>query len=144
MKRIVKFLTAGVALFTISTFSLTPPSVGVLTKMIQQVEFKAAETDAWDEAELGSIMNNGDEIRTGARSLALIKFLDNSLLRLRENSVVTLYGTKEESKLNKNTVIQQGRVGFEVTPQDDQEFKIHYTNRRGINPGNKGFLRSSD
>lgn len=140
MKRIIKFLTAGVALFTISTFSLTPPSVGVLTKMIQQVEFKAAETDAWDEAELGSIMNNGDEIRTGDRSLALIKFLDNSLLRLRENSVVTLYGNKEESKLNKNAVIQQGRVGFEVTPQDDQEFKFTTPTAVASIRGTKGFF----
>lgn len=123
MKRI-KLLFVGLTLTSITIFGISPASVGVLTKIIQQVDFKAAETDSWDEAELGSIMNNGDEIKTGSRSLALIKFLDNSLLRLRENSIVTLYGTKEESKLNKNAVIQQGRVGFEVTPQDDQEFKF--------------------
>lgn len=136
----IKLLFVGLTLTSISIFGISPASVGVLTKMIQQVDFKAAETDSWDTAELGSIMNNGDEIRTGNRSLALIKFLDNSLLRLRENSIVTLYGTKEESKLNKNAVIQQGRVGFEVTPQDDQEFKFTTPTAVASIRGTKGFF----
>lgn len=136
----IKLLFVGLTLTSISIFGISPASIGVITKMIQQVDFKAAETDSWDTAELGSIMNNGDEIRTGNRSLALIKFLDNSLLRLRENSIVTLYGTKEESKLNKNAVIQQGRVGFEVTPQDDQEFKFTTPTAVASIRGTKGFF----
>ncbi len=37
---------------------------------------------------------------------------------------MTIYGTKENSQLNKNTFIQQGQVGFEVSKQEGEEFKL--------------------
>ncbi len=140
MKNNIKIIFTGLVIFSSSIFALKPPSVGVLTKMIQSVEYKAAETEEWGDAELGSIMNNGDEVRTGNRSLAIIKFLDNSLLRLRENSLVTLYGTKVESKLNRNTSIEQGKVGFDVSKQEKEEFK--FTTPTGVASirGTKGFF----
>lgn len=138
MKKI-KFLFITMLFITMNIFAF-PPSVGVLTKVIQKVEYKSVEEGSWGDAKLGNVLYDGDEVKTGNRSLALLKFLDNSLLRVRENSIVTIYGTKEESKLNKNTFIQQGKVGFEVTQQGDEEFK--FTTPTGVASirGTKGFF----
>lgn len=139
MKKI--YLLAIILSFALlNIYALTPPSVGVLTKVIQKVEYKYVEDGNWDNAELGGILYDGDEVRTGNRSLALLKFLDNSLLRVRQNSIVTIYGTKENSKLNKNTFIQQGKVGFEVSKQEDEEFK--FTTPTGVASirGTSGFF----
>lgn len=128
------------ALLVFNLYALSPTSVGVLTKIIQTVEYKAVETENWGNAKLGSVVYDGDEVRTGSRSLALLKFLDNSLIRVRENSVVTVYGSKEDNKLNKNTFIERGRVGFEITDQGDDEFK--FTTPTGVASirGTKGFF----
>lgn len=139
MKKI--YLLAIILSFALlNIYALTPPSVGVLTKVIQKVEYKSVEDGNWDKAELGGILYDGDEVRTGNRSLALLKFLDNSLLRVRENSIVTIYGTKENSQLNKNTFIQQGQVGFEVSKQEGEEFK--FTTPTGVASirGTSGFF----
>lgn len=139
MKKI--YLLAIILSFALlNIYALTPPSVGVLTKVIQKVEYKYVEDGNWDNAELGGILYDGDEVRTGNRSLALLKFLDNSLLRVRQNSIVTIYGTKENSRLNKNTFIQQGKVGFEVSKQEDEEFK--FTTPTGVASirGTSGFF----
>lgn len=139
MKKI--YLLAIILSFALlNIYALTPPSVGVLTKVIQKVEYKSVEDGNWDNAELGGVLYDGDEVRTGNRSLALLKFLDNSLLRVRQNSIVTIYGTKENSKLNKNTFIQQGKVGFEVSKQEGEEFK--FTTPTGVASirGTSGFF----
>lgn len=139
MKKINYFIVI-ISVLLMNIYAMVPPSVGVLTKVIQKVEYKSIEEGNWDEAELGGILYDGDEIRTGSRSLALLKFLDNSLLRVRENAIVTIYGEKEESKLNKNTFIQQGKVGFEISKQEDEEFK--FTTPTGVASirGTKGYF----
>ena len=139
MKKIKYYLIALLCI-SFNAYALMPPSVGVLTKVIQSVEYKSVEEGNWGEAELGGILYDGDEVRTGNRSLALLKFLDNSLLRVRENSIVTIYGDKEGTKLNKNTFIQEGKVGFEVSKQEDEEFK--FTTPTGVASirGTKGFF----
>ena len=139
MKKL-KYMSLSLIFIAVNVYALTPPSVGVLTKLVQKVEYKSVEDGSWDDAKLGGVLYDGDEVRTGGRSLALLKFLDNSLLRVRENAIVTIYGTKEDSKLNKNTYIQQGRVGFEITKQGDEEFK--FTTPTGVASirGTKGFF----
>lgn len=139
MKKI-SLIVIAFLFISLSSYAFMPPSVGVLTKVIQKVEYKSVENGNWDNAELGGVLYDGDEVRTGNRSLALLKFLDNSLLRVRENSIVTIYGSKEDSKLNKNTLIQQGKVGFDVTKQEGEEFK--FTTPTGVASirGTSGFF----
>lgn len=139
MKKIY-LLTIILSFAFLNLHALTPPSVGVVTKVIQKVEYKSVDTGNWGDAELGGVLYDGDEVRTGNRSLALLKFLDNSLLRVRENSIVTIYGSKENSQLNKNTFIQQGKVGFEVSKQEGEEFK--FTTPTGVASirGTSGFF----
>lgn len=99
-------------------------SVAILNKVVKDVEHQKIQTDDWEEAKRGMTLQDGHSIRTGGRSLALVTFLDKSLLRVRENSIVKIFSSIEGTKQNKNTQIDQGVVNFDVSKQQDEEFKF--------------------
>ncbi len=101
-----------------------PKSVAILQKVVKEVEHQKIQTDEWEEAKRGMTLQDGHSIRTGGRSLALVTFLDKSILRVRENSVVKIFSSIEGTKQNKNTQIDQGVVSFDVSEQQDEEFKF--------------------
>ncbi|MCF8267180.1 MAG: FecR family protein [Ignavibacteriales bacterium] len=98
-------------------------SVAVINKVVKDVNFKRGESD-WQNAKPGVTLLDHDVIKTGAKSLAVVSFLDGSVVRLRENSDLTIYGNKAEKKLDKNVYIDKGAVGFDVKKQEDEEFKF--------------------
>ena len=53
-------------------------------------------------------------VRTGEGALAIIKFKDNSLVRLRERSELTVTGTQTGNTMSKSVEVQTGVVGFNV------------------------------
>lgn len=99
-------------------------SVAILQKVVKDVEHQKMQTDEWEEAKRGITLQDGHSIRTGGRSLALVTFLDKSILRVRENSIVKIFSSIEGTKQNKNTQIDQGVVNFDVSEQQDEEFKF--------------------
>ncbi|MCF8242162.1 MAG: FecR family protein [Melioribacteraceae bacterium] len=98
--------------------------IGVVNKVVKDVTFKSGDSD-WVEAKSGLTLKDQDVIRTGTRSLALITYLDGSIIRVREKSEITIYGDKSEDKLDKNTYVDEGKVSFDVKKQsEDEEFKF--------------------
>jgi hypothetical protein len=97
--------------------------VAIIMKAIKDVNFKKAN-GSWSAAKVGVALSSNDEIKTGDKSLALIKFSDNSILRVRENSNLKIYADKNRGDLSKNTYIDNGKVGFQVTKQQNEEFKF--------------------
>jgi hypothetical protein len=108
--------------FTTVVFAGDPP-VAVIMKTISDVKYKKTNTD-WNGAKVGIPLSTNDEIKTGGKSLALIKFTDNSIIRVRENSSLKIYADKNKGDLSKNTYIDKGKVGFQVTKQGNDEFKF--------------------
>lgn len=106
--------------------SRTPDNpVALVKKIVKDVTYKKAGQSNWDFAKTGLPLNDGDEVKTDSKSLALILFTDGSgLIRVRENSVLNIYGTRDNKKLNKNTVLNKGLIGFDVNKQEDEEFKF--------------------
>ncbi|MCX6171072.1 MAG: FecR family protein [Ignavibacteriales bacterium] len=106
----------------------TPSSdtpVALVKKIVIDVTYKKGGQSDWDAAKTGLPLNDGDQVKTGPKSLALIIFTDGSgLLRVRENAILNVYGKSENKKLNKNTVLNKGTIGFEVNKQEDEEFKF--------------------
>lgn len=99
--------------------------IALIKKIVQDVSYKGAGMDDWEEAKVGIPLNDGEEVRTGFRSLALILFTDGSgILRVRENSILHIYGEEEDRKIDKNTFIEKGKINFEVSKQEDEEFKF--------------------
>lgn len=126
-----------------------PPDnpVALVKKVHKDVNYrKSTQQTNWEKAIIGLILNNGNEIKTGSKSLALIYFTDGSgLLRVRENSILHIYGDKKERMLNKNTFIQKGLVGYDIKKQsDDEEFKFTTPTVVASIRGTNGFIEYSE
>jgi len=99
-------------------------SVGLFSKVILDVNRKAGALE-WAKAERGQTLASGDRVRTGERSLAIIKFKDNSLLRVRESSELTLQGETKNRSFSKSVTVEKGVVGFNIQKQQpDEEFRF--------------------
>ena len=128
MKKI--FLMMLIPLLTISSICLAgdPPEkspVAFVKKIVKDVTYKRADQSDWDFAKTGTILYDKEQVKTGPNSLALVLFTDGSgLLRVRENTILNIYGDKDGKKMNKNTFIAKGKLGFEVNKQEDEEFKF--------------------
>lgn len=105
----------------------TDTPVALVKKIVKDVTYKSiSDVSDWEKAKVGSPLNDGGEVKTGTKSLALVLFTDGSgLLRVRENSILNIYGERKDRKMNKNTFIQKGLIGFDVSKQaEDEEFKF--------------------
>lgn len=117
--------------------------IALVKKVHKDVNYrKNADQSEWEKAIIGLILSDGNEIKTGVKSLALILFTDGSgLLRVRENSILHIYGEKKDKKLNKDAFIQKGLIGFDVNKQsEDEEFKFTTPTVVASIRGTSGFL----
>ena len=115
----------GAVLFGAVAASAAAPSgsgntVGLISKVIQDVSHKKIDKD-WQKAQKGEPLVSGDRVKTGERSIAIIKFLDNSLVRVRELSELTVSGTLNGGAFLKSVDLQNGVVGFSIQKQKPQE-----------------------
>ncbi|MBU0561016.1 MAG: FecR family protein [Bacteroidetes bacterium] len=131
MKRKLTYISAviiSLLLITTITASNSEPDdtpVALVKKIVKDVTHRSGQEGAWEEAKTGIPLKNGEEVRTGYKSLALVLFTDGSgLIRVRENSILHIYGENVDQKLSKNTFIQKGKIGFDVQKQEDEEFKF--------------------
>lgn len=95
------------------------PVAAKIVSLTGTVQIKRAETAHTENAEIGSMMQLGDELRTADNSTIAIQFADKSILTLHENSIVhfdhlSAHGTTGmvDSRLN----LLQGRMDTKVTP----------------------------
>ncbi len=125
--------------------SVDDTPVALVKKIIKDVTYKKAGVSDWELAKTGLPLKDGEEVRTGSKSLALILFSDGSgLLRVRENAILHIYGAKDEKKLNKNTFIEKGLIGFDVKRQGDEEFKFTTPTAVASIRGTAGFVDVDD
>jgi hypothetical protein len=118
--------------------------VGLLSKVILEVSRKETGK-SWDKAVRGQTLNTGDMIRTGKKSLAIVKFKDNSLVRIREESELTVTGTTKGSSFSKTVDVQGGVVGFNVQKQKaGEEFRFTSPTSVASIRGTSGAYLSSD
>ncbi|MDP2302269.1 MAG: FecR family protein [Ignavibacteria bacterium] len=143
IKLAVLFLILPVLLFAAenpgSNVSKSENPVAVVMKVVKEVSTKKEGTD-WATAKIGQTLKTGDEVKTGDKSLALIKFTDNSLIRVRENSSLKIFADKKDKTISKNTHIDKGRVGFEVAKQENEEFKFTTPTMVASIRGTEGFF----
>ncbi len=125
--------------------SVDDTPVALVKKIIKDVTYKKAGVSDWELAKTGLPLKNDEEVRTGSKSLALILFSDGSgLLRVRENAILHIYGAKDGKKLNKNTDIEKGLIGFDVKRQGDEEFKFTTPTVVASIRGTSGFVDVDD
>ncbi len=99
-------------------------SVALVSRVILDVSRKEAEKD-WAAAKRGETLSTGDRVKTGEKSLAIIKFKDNSLVRVRERSELTVTGEVNARAFSKSVNVEKGVVGFNIKKQNaDEEFRF--------------------
>ncbi len=121
----------------------TKEIIALIKKVFNNVTFRLTEKESdWQEAKIGLPLSDGNELRTGTKSLAVVLFKDGSgILRVRENSILHIYGTSEGRKLNKDAFIQRGMIGFDVNKQaEGEEFRFTTPTVVASIRGTNGFL----
>jgi hypothetical protein len=99
-------------------------AIGLVSRVIFDVTRRTPLVD-WMKAQRGDVLDAGHTIRTGERSIAVLKLKDNSLLRVREKSEVTLTGSTVNSIFQKAASVDGGVVGFNVQKQrPGEEFRF--------------------
>lgn len=144
----LKLVVSILVIFAAANFAgkNPPPAspIAIVMKVVKDVSFKKADGD-WTTIKIGQALSTGDEIRTGAKSLALVKFTDNSILRVRENCSIKIYADKNEKVISKNTYIGKGGVNFEVAKQQqNEEFQFTTPTMVASIRGTKGFFQVGD
>lgn len=149
MKKIYFPLVAlMIVVFAATNFAGENPSpaspIAIVMKVVKDVSFKKVDGD-WTTIKIGQALSTGDEIKTGAKSLALVKFTDNSILRVRENCSIKIYADKNDKVISKNTYIGKGGVNFEVAKQQqNEEFQFTTPTMVASIRGTKGFFQVGD
>ncbi|MBU2447225.1 MAG: FecR family protein [Bacteroidetes bacterium] len=147
-----KILLLTVVVFSLLNIFLTEGISGefeksaaaIVTKVIQSVEHKSADSD-WTSTKHLTMLETSDVLRTGERSLAIVRFLDGSNLRVREKTIITIYADKKPNGLSKNTRIDVGKMRFETVKQKgDDEFLITTPTAVASIRGTKGLVHVLD
>lgn len=99
-------------------------AVAFVQKIVKTVHHKNSADDVWVASKIASPLPDGGQVKTGSKSLAIVKFLEGSLLRVRENSILNIYGKKEGNKVSRNTIIGKGEIQFDIQKQGEDEFKF--------------------
>ncbi|MDH4069246.1 MAG: FecR family protein [Ignavibacteria bacterium] len=97
----------------------TPVTAGtaLFVKIIPDVNHKKGTAD-WVAATPAGIISVGDMVSTGEEALAVIKFADKSIVKVRENSELVVTGSVDETKIVKEVDVQKGVIGFIIGKQE--------------------------
>jgi hypothetical protein len=126
MKHCIALLAAGIIMLVQSVEAFPPPpsSIALISKVILDVNRKEEGKD-WQTAKKGETLSSGDKVKTGAKSVAIIKFKDNSLVRVRELTELTVTGSMNGSAFSKSVEMKSGVVGFNIKKQQSgEEFRF--------------------
>src|ERR1041384_6404816 len=88
-------------------------SLALVFKTVLDVSKRAPANDEWMKATRGEPLASGDQVKTGDRSLAVVKFLDNSILRVRAQSLLTVSGEGLRGAQVRTIELNAGAFGFE-------------------------------
>jgi hypothetical protein len=96
-------------------------TLALITKVIKDVTHKAEDTD-WGRAAKGNPLRAGDHLRTGVQSLAIVKFNDRSIVRVREKSEIAMSADPDGQGVIKTVQLSKGAYGFDIRKQVNDKF----------------------
>ena len=102
--------------------------IAIASKSLGSVEIEKKEKPGFNKLKAGTILDDGDRIRTGPDGFALVIFIDDkSQLKIKEESEVTITGKKIATAISKNIRMDNGTVRAQVNKQRKGEFVIQST-----------------
>ena len=112
-------------IFLISSilFSSSKVAIAIKTKGDVSVIYKGLNSE--QVLKPGSPLSNQDKIKTGKNGYIALMYLDDkTVVKMLDNSDLTIMGDRSGNKINKSLDIQYGRVAANVKPQKGKEFRI--------------------
>jgi hypothetical protein len=126
-----------------SSFALLEASkpIAAVHKPVGAVEFQTSGK-AWKKATAATPLLSGDRVKTGENSFVIIKFIENSVLRLQEKSEITIRGEKENKEFSKNVHVDRGQLAFNVKKRANEKFEFSTPTSVASIRGTEGMLIS--
>ena len=112
-------------IFLISSilFSSSKVAIAIKTKGDVSVIYKGLNSE--QVLKPGSPLSNQDKIKTGKNGYIALMYLDDkTVVKMLDNSELTIMGDRSGNKINKSLDIKYGRVAANVKPQKGKEFRI--------------------
>ena len=125
MKKMI-FISASLVIlasFLSGFYMIAEDQVAIFTKVYNDVQVKP-EKGSWYAAKRAGALQNGDNIKTGDQSNAVVKFMDGSILRIRPKSELTVFSERNGSKVDKSISVDVGTIGFDVRKRKDEAFRF--------------------
>lgn len=125
MKTVINFFIIGIIAITVISAlpAQSKKTVATIFKPVGSVDHKSGDKE-WIKAKPATPLMNGDIIRTQENSFAIIKFLENSVIRVQEKSEVTIRGEISKNEYSKNVHLESGEVGFNVKKRPNEKFEF--------------------
>ena len=116
MKKNLKYVLL-ICAFTLSVSYAN--KIAVATKIKGSVEVMPAGKRDFIKLKPGTILSDGDKIRTGSKGFAAIIFIDDkSTLKLKEDSEAVITGQRSAASISKKINMDSGTVRATVTKQN--------------------------
>ena len=116
MKKNLKYILLACA-FTLSVSYAN--KIAVATKIKGSVEVMPAGKRDFIKLKPGTILSDGDKVRTGSKGFAAIIFIDDkSTLKLKEDSEAVITGQRSAASISKKINMDSGTVRATVTKQN--------------------------
>lgn len=124
MNRSVKFMTLiCITFFACVECSLAQSNqdIAIILKSAGKVTVKKERQKEWKSGSKGFRLDSGDIVKTHDQSLAAILFTDDkSLLKVRDNSTLSIMGKRAENSVAKRVKCALGNFWLNVTQQKSQ------------------------
>jgi len=116
-------------------------SLAVVVKTVLDVQMKT-DPGKWERASNGDVLGAGDQMKTGLKSFALIKFEDDTFVRLREESELMVNSEGQRGSMIKTVQLNNGSFGFDVKKQKNEQFRLTSPTSVASIRGTKGWWAS--
>ena len=114
--KIFKLLIISILLLS---SNLIANKIAVATKVNGDVEIMPVDTKDFSKLKPGTVLSDGDKIRTGNSGFAVIIFIDDkSILKLKGNSEATIAGQRTSASISKKINMDSGTVRATITKQN--------------------------
>ena len=114
--------------------------VALIFKPVGSVDCLKTGKD-WSKAVPATTLLSGDRVKTGENSFVVIKFIENSILRLQESSEITISAELSANKeFSKNVHLARGQVSFDVKKKENEKFELSTPTSVASIRGTEGLL----
>ena len=115
----MKFNRHIILLFTFIFSVALPNKIAVATKVKGSVEIMPIGKKGFSDLEPGTILSDGDKIRTGPSGFTAIIFIDDkSTLKVKDNSEVVITGKRTAASISKKINMDEGTIRATVKKQN--------------------------